>query len=41
MAVDENPSEVTDFPVLPSANPACASHICPLGIDQWDSDVRR
>ena len=30
MAVDENPSEVTDFPVLPSANPACASHICPL-----------
>ena len=41
MAVDEDPSQVTDFPVLPSANSACASHIRSLGIVQSDSDVRR
>ena len=30
MATEENPAQVTDFPVLPSVNPSCALHIRPL-----------
>ena len=41
MEVDEDPSQVTDFPVPPSTGSACASHLRPLYIDQSDSDARR
>ena len=36
---DEDPAQVTDFPVSPSADPACPSRFFPLGTVQSDSDV--
>jgi len=41
MEVDEDPSQVTDFPALPSTNHSRALHIRPLGVAQSDSDVHR
>ena len=32
MAIEEDPAQVTELPVLPSANPSCASYVHPLGI---------
>ena len=41
MTTEENPAQVTDFPVLPSANPSCALRILPLGVVESQSDDRR
>ena len=41
MATEENPAQVSDFPVLPSANPSCALHIRPLETIESESDVYR
>ena len=41
MATEENPAQVTDFPVLPSANPSCALRIRPLETTESESDDHR
>ena len=41
MATEENPAQVTDIPVLPSANPSCALHIRPLETIESESDDHR
>ena len=38
MTTEENPAQVTEFPVLPSTNPSCALHINPLGTAESESD---
>jgi len=38
MTADENPAQVADFPVPPSANPSCALHIHPLETVESESD---
>ena len=41
MATEENPAQVTDLPVPPSANPSCALHIRLLETVESESDDRR
>jgi len=38
MAADENPAQVADFPVPPSANPSCALYTYPLETVESESD---